>query len=405
MYNRNRNSCEHDMKKDIKNKFSIHECSGAFGDIGLLLPMVFAFCIFNGFSAGRIFLLWGIAYIATGYYYKVPVAIQPLKAIAVLAIAGGYLPGQLASTAFFYGVIFIILSLSGILKLIQPIFTLSIVRGVQVGIGLILLDKSVSMVIEKGFFLTWDTISPFLNIGVLLLTAAVLWFFQHRKMFPVTIIIIFGSILVSFLAGITITGDTLPNGPLLTFNVPDWGFFLSALVLLIIPQIPLTIGNAVYAASDMCHHLWKNQAKRVSPSKLGFSIGILNVFIGLFGGFPICHGSSGMAAHHQFGGRTGGTTMIIGVLLVLVAVFTPLSRFIFFIPIPILGALLFITGLKMSFLLKTLPSKKEILITAMAAAISFLTRNLMIAVIAGIATEQLLKIPLPARADKPVKKE
>ncbi|MCP5104758.1 MAG: hypothetical protein GY950_15340 [bacterium] len=380
------------MDKKLKNKFNLFEWSGAFGDIGLLLPLAFAFCIFNGFSPGKLFFLFGLAYLVTGFYYKVPVAVQPLKAIAVIAIVGGYQPDQLASTAFFYGIIFIFISAAGVLRFLQPLFTPAIVRGIQVGIGLILIHKAIALTLEKGLFLGWERTDTLLSVIILVLTVLVLWFFQFRKQVPVSIFLIIGSILLSFLLGVTVRTDTFTNGPLLAVTVPDFGFLVNSLIFLIIPQLPLTIGNAVYAASDICRHLWKERARRVSPTKLGFSIGILNVFIGLFGGFPVCHGSGGMAAHHQFGGKTGGTTMIIGAILVLVAVVSPVSHFIFYIPIPVMGALLFITGLKMAYLAKSFARKKELIVIIAMAAIAFFTRNLLIAVLAGMVLERLLKL-------------
>jgi SulP family sulfate permease len=381
------------MDEKFKNSFNIFELAGAFGDIGILLPLAFAFVVFNGFSPQKLFLLWGAAYVLTGFYYKVPVAIQPLKAMAVIAIVSGFSSHQLASTAFFFGIILIIISVTGILRFLQPHFTVPIVRGIQVGIGLILIYKAVSLVMEKGLYLGWEKEKTFINLLVMSLVILVLWFFQFRKKFPLSIFLICGSILFSFLLGITI--QTVPSllqpaegQKLLSAALPDFTFLLSSLVLLVLPQLPLTIGNAVFAASDISHQLWGQQAKRVNPTRLGFSIGILNVLIGLFGGFPICHGSGGMAAHHQFGARTGGATIIMGTLLILVATFTPLANFIFYIPIPLLGALLFITGLKMVYFVKSVKPAREIVTVLLVAAVSFLSKNLLIAVLVGFLLER-----------------
>jgi SulP family sulfate permease len=374
----------------LKNKFNLFEWSGAFGDIGMLVPLAFAFVIFNGFSPGKLFLLWGLAYIVTGYYYKVPVSVQPLKAMAVIAIASGFMPHQLSSTAFFYGIIFIVISLTGILRLLQPLFTPAIVRGIQAGIGLILVYKAADLVVEEGLFLGSEQTDPLLSLAIMAALMVVLWYFQFRKKFPLSILIIFGSIIVSLLLGVEIRQITVSGDGLFTASVPDFGFFLTAMVYLVLPQIPLTIGNALFAASDISRQLWKERSQRVNPTKLGYSIGFLNIFIGIFGGFPVCHGAGGMAAHHQFGGRTGGTTMILGLILIVVAVVTPLSRFIFFIPIPVLGALLFITGMRIVLFLKKLKTRKDIAIALLVAAISFATHNLLIAVAAGFAVERIL---------------
>lgn len=379
------------MNTKPKNSFSLFEWSGAFGDIGILLPLAFAFVIFNGYSPRTLFLLWGIAYVATGFYYKVPVSVQPLKAMAVIAIASGFLPHQLSSTAFFYGIILLLISMTGLLKLLRTFFTPPIVRGIQVGIGLILVHKAAEMVMEKGLFLGWESSGPLLNIGLMLAVVGVLWFFQFRKKIPLSIFIIFGSILLALLMKADV--KTPPNGvTLISPAIPDFSFFMVALIYLVLPQLPLTLGNAVFAASDICKQLWGKNGERVDAGKLGISIGIINIFIGLFGGFPICHGSGGMAAHHQFGGKTGGTTIILGSLLIVVSLFSPLYRFIFFIPLPVLGALLFITGLKMAFFLKRLENSRDITIAIIVAGVSVATRNLLIAVAAGFIIERSIAL-------------
>jgi len=387
-----------EMKQNLKNKFNLFEFSGAFGDIGILLPLAFAFVIFNGFAPRKLFLLWGLAYMVTGFYYRVPISIQPLKAMAVIAIASGFLPHQISSTAFFYGVIFLIISLTGVLRYLQPVFTPAVVRGIQVGIGLILIYKAVTMVFEKGLFLDRAADHPWANIGLMVLVTGFIWFFQFRKKFPLSIFIIFGSIILAMLSGVTISTGPVTGESLFRPALPDFSFFGTALVFLILPQLPLTIGNAVYAASDICRQLWKERAEKVSSKKLGISIGLINIVIGIFGGFPICHGSGGMAAHHQFGGKTGGTTIILGALLVVTALFTPLHQFIFYIPLPVLGALLFITGLKMALFIKNLKLSSEVITALLTAGISFFTRNLLIAVVVGFLAERLYVLFVRFRA-------
>jgi SulP family sulfate permease len=106
--------------------------------------------------------------------------------------------------------------------------------------------------------------------------------------------------------------------------------------------------------------------------------------IGLTGGFPICHGAGGMAAHSRFGGRTGGTTVILGSLFVILSLIHPLSRFLFLIPLPVLAALLFYTALEMILLIRRLEAKNAIAIAVLVGSISFLTRNISIALVGGL---------------------
>lgn len=370
----------------IKNRFGISEWSGAIGDLGTLLPLAFALVVFNGFGISRLFLLWGAAYIISGWYFKVPVSVQPLKVMAVIAIGLGLSTEVLAGTAFFYGLLLIILSATGAIRWLQKWFSPALVKGIQLGIGLILTQKALLLVYEKGFLLNGNDRSLIFSFVVLIFLLMLIGIFQQRKKIPVTLVLIVaGIITVRLFYGVEIPDVDLA---LVDFTLPQWGILLDVLILLIIPQLPLTLGNAMFAASDACHSFWPEQAKQVNPSRLGLSIGIGNSIIGLLGGFPMCHGAGGIAAHNQFGGKTGGTTIIIGTVLVLFALVSPLSGYLFLIPVPLLAAMLLFDSWRMILLVKKLPFNIEIVVALIVGLFSFMTRNLSIALITGLIVEQ-----------------
>jgi len=373
----------------LKNKFGLSEWSGAVGDLGTLLPLAFALVIFNHFPPQRLFFLWGLAYIITGWYYRVPVAIQPLKAMSVIAIASGFTVMQLASTSFFYGVLLIILSLTGAIRWLEKAFSPALIRGVQVGIGLILLHKALDLVLEHGIYIHQDSGSIIINIIFLVLAVVLLSIFQLWKQKPAGLILILLGVAYTLASGNTEIA-TEPSRSVVHPQLPDFTFLVSAFIYLIIPQLPLTLGNAVYAADDACHIFWKEQAKRVSPTRLSLSIGTSDAIIGFLGGFPICHGAGGIAAHAKFGGKTGGATIIIGGSLVLFSLIKPLSGFLFYIPVPILGALLVITSFGMLILIRRLHHYTEFITALVVGLISYFTRNLFIALVAGFVLEFLL---------------
>jgi MFS superfamily sulfate permease-like transporter len=137
--------------------------------------------------------------------------------------------------------------------------------------------------------------------------------------------------------------------------------------------------------------LYRERAERATPRRIALSVGITNVLIGLLGGFPVCHGAGGMAAHHRLGGRTGGTTMILGAVLILIALGgSVLTRFIYLIPVPVLSSLLILTAWEMMKLTRDLKSFKDISTALLVTSISFFTRNLVLAVILGLLWERFL---------------
>jgi len=370
----------------IKNRFGLSEWSGAIGDLGTLLPLAFALVIFNGFGISRLFLLWGAAYIASGWYFKIPISVQPLKAMSVIAIGLGLSTEMLAGTAFFYGILLILLSATGAIRWLQKWFTPALVKGIQLGIGLILIQKAIQLVYEKGFLLSGNGPSMLISFIALAILLVAIGIIQLRKNIPVTLILIaVSTVIVSFFYSVEMP---VLESALVEFNIPDWGILPDALILLIIPQLPLTLGNAMFATSDACHSFWPERSKKVNPPKLGLSIGISDTIIGLLGGFPMCHGAGGIAAHNQFGGKTGGTAIIIGVVLIVFALISPLSAFLFLIPVPLLAAMLLFDSWRMILLIKKLQLNIEIIVALIVGIISFITRNISIALIIGLILER-----------------
>ena len=390
--------------QNLQNRFGRNEWSGAIGDLGTLLPLTFALIVFNGFSSALIFFLVGLIYFITGWFYRVPVSVQPLKAMSVIAIAQGFSPQFLATTSVLYGMLLVFLSFSGLIRWLQKWFSAALVRGIQLGIGLILTQKALELVLKKGFLLHIENVSLILNFSLLIGFLLLIWWFQIRKDVPIALLLIFISILGSVLFNFKIPLQTGQRLNLQIF-IPNFSLWKEALIFLIIPQLPLTLGNAVYAASDTCHALWPRQSKRVTPTRLAFSIGISDVFIGLFGGFPICHGAGGIGAHAQFGAKTGGATMIIGSILLIIALVPPLNRFIFLIPVPLLAAMLIFVGYRMIMLLGRMQSWPQLIVAIVVGIAAFATHNLTVALLSGILLENIFKLFVKVHSVKGVEND
>ncbi len=375
----------------LRNTFRLHEWSGAVGDLGIILPIAYALILFNGFPPERIFFLWGLAYVATGWYFKVPISIQPLKAMAIIAFASGFTVWQLSSTAVFFGGLLLILSLTGIIGYLEKIFSKALIRGIQLGIGLILFHKAFDLIINSGMYFGVEEQEPVVNISITLALIIIMALFQFKLKKPITIFIIIISVIISIFVG-DASVHASPAGAIADFTFPEWSFLVNAFILLMIPQLPLTLGNAVYAANDTSHHYWKEQSRLVTPRKLGISIGLNNIFIGLMGGFPVCHGAGGMAAHAKFGGRTGGTTIIMGGVLIIFAIIPPLSQLLFYIPIPVLGTLLIFASWGLISLIARLNQKHEIATAIVVGLTSYFSGNLAYALVVGFILEYIIKI-------------
>jgi len=119
-------------------------------------------------------------------------------------------------------------------------------------------------------------------------------------------------------------------------------------LLLALPQLPLTFGNALVAITEENNRLFPDRP--VTQRQVAFSTGVLNVCSSAFGGIPMCHGAGGMAGHGRFGARTGGASVMLGVLLAALGLFFADSVGTLFrmIPEAVLGVILFLAGAELA---------------------------------------------------------
>ncbi|RMD78567.1 MAG: transporter, partial [Lentisphaerae bacterium] len=116
--------------------FNRHEFAGAFGDIGTDLPLLTGVIIAANLEPSGILTCFGILLILTGLYYRIPMPIQPMKAMAALVIAQGIGLETIAGAGIAIAIIVLILTITGLLQKIAELVPPSVVRGIQVGLGL-----------------------------------------------------------------------------------------------------------------------------------------------------------------------------------------------------------------------------------------------------------------------------
>jgi SulP family sulfate permease len=284
--------------------------------------------------------------------------------------------------------IFILLAQAGAIAWLERLFTRPLVQGIQLGIGLILAMKAIQLIREHGLFLgsTSESLGTATVMTVVVLVILLAGEIVLRK--PTAVLVLAAGLLYGIVTG-SAANLAVPDGPAWQFTTPNWSMFPELLLILMLPQLPLTLGNAVFAASDACQQYWPTRAQRATPTALATSIGVGNVGIGLLGGFPICHGAGGIAAHARFGGKTGLTTMILGALFILVALVDDWSRFLFLIPVPVLGALLLLTSWALIRLCSRLRGLDEWVVATLVGGIALGTRHLSLALVAGMIAERI----------------
>jgi SulP family sulfate permease len=329
------------------------EVSGAFADLGVLIPLEAALIAVNGINPTSTLLGVGIAYIAAGWYFRLPMPVQPLKAFSAIAIAQAVTPSVIAAGALLMSLVMFLLAATRGVEYLTRVISQPVVRGVQFALGLVLIRNAVGMVMSKPFLVGGEA-QRYLAIGGLDVSAgllvgigslALLLLFLWRPWLPGAAVVAVGGVLVGLLVG---DGDaSLSLGPApLAVAWPPLADFSTALVMLVIPQIPLTLTNSVVATVDTARTYFGPGAARVTPVRTSLSIAVGNLWAGLVGGLPMCHGSGGLTAHYRTGARTPVSTTLIGLLLIAVALLFGVSALDArgLMPYAVLGALLMYVG-------------------------------------------------------------
>ncbi|MBI4837951.1 MAG: hypothetical protein HY806_02165 [Nitrospirae bacterium] len=359
-----------------KVKQLIWDISGAFGDIGVLFPIAVALIAKNGFNPTAFFLMAGIFYIVSAYYFKITMPVQPLKAMSAIAIATG-LGGEVINAAgIAIGIILLVIAVTGLSVTLGGIFHIPVIRGIQLGLGMMLIKASLSLMIND--------IPVAVTAGAFLIVSI----FIIKRIPPLIPLMIFGIALS--LKGI----KAAPAGPVvLAVKMPELNNLWIGFTMLVLPQIALTFGNAIVATEATGKLLYGKRAVRLNLKSIPLSMGVANIASGMIGGAPMCHGSGGLTAHCKFGATTERSGYIIGLTLIALALLFGYSAISIVAAFPkgILGMLLCYVGVQHSlFIRDVVGDKTAMLIVSATAILGFLLNNLTIGFLSGIGIHYVL---------------
>src|SRR2546427_12098604 len=97
------------------NTFDRSELAGAFGDLGTLIPFVVGYITINRLDPQGVLLGFGLAAVASGVYFRTPMPVQPMKAIAPGAAThpGIITPAVVFASALVTGLFWLGMAFSG----------------------------------------------------------------------------------------------------------------------------------------------------------------------------------------------------------------------------------------------------------------------------------------------------
>ncbi len=323
--------------------FNRMEFAGSLGDLGTLLPIAIAMIVLNGLNVTNVMVTVGLFYVVAGIYFRVPVPVQPMKVIGAYAIAVGLTPTQIIASSLWMGVVILFLGTTGLIHVIGKYTPKSTVRGVQLGVGIILMSKGLNFIIQPDPNLAIQTIGA-INTGIILGIVGMIMTFlllDNRK-FPAAVLVVAGGIAVGLFIGKPVRWEEMKIGfhlpRFFPYGLPSWYDIIWVLPVLVLPQIPMTIGNAILSNTDVMHEYFGEKAQRASYRSIANSQGIAGIFSFMLGGIPMCHGAGGVAAMYRFGARTAAANLMIGTIFVTLGRLVRSKRASHFKPAPHVAA-------------------------------------------------------------------
>lgn len=388
-------------------RFDRMEFAGSLGDLGTLLPIAIGIILINGLSPTGMFFSIGIYYILSGMYYGITVPVQPMKVIGAYAIATAMTPSQVMASGALLGLFLLIIGGTNAITIIGKYTPTPVVRGVQISTGTLLMAQGVKFMIGASKFqmlrqmaepyLTVQHIGP-VSIGIVIgISGGVLTLLllENRK-FPAGLVVILCGVFLGLTLGTHEGFDKLKIGiyfpKLLPFGWPTGVDFTFALFALVLPQLPMTIGNAVIANADLSQEYFAKDSKKVTYRSLTLSMGLVNLLSFGVGGMPLCHGAGGLAAHYRFGARTAGSNLIIGSIFLALALFLGIHALavVYLLPMAILGVLLIFAGGQLALTVIDMKTRKDLFVVLLMLGIT-LASNLAAGFLAGIVVAYVLK--------------
>jgi SulP family sulfate permease len=388
-------------------KFNRMELAGSLGDLGTILPLAIGMILINGLNPTGLIMGVGLFYIFSGLYFRVTCPVEPMKVIGAYAVATGITAAQIQASCLWIFLFLIIIGGTGAITLAGRYIPRPVIRGVQLSTGVLLVSQGVRLMLGTSRFQELSRAAePYLSvqtlgwlpIGViigLVLGFLTLLLLENRRL-PAALIVVGTGSLVGIVLGTWEGLEQLRFGvylpKLLPYGLPSGADFSFALLVLVLPQVPMTLGNAVIANADLSMQYFPQDGRRVTYRALCISMALANLASFFLGGMPMCQGAGGLASRYRFGARTAGSNLIIGTIFLMMALFLGIHSLavIYTLPMAALGVLLIFAGIQLTLTLLDMQTRKELFVPILILGTT-LASNLAAGFLTGIAVAYILK--------------
>jgi len=359
-------------------EFNLRELAGSMGDFGTLFPLAIGYIVVCRLNPAGFLVMMGLANIATGLAYRLPMPMEPMKVLAVVAISQHWSPTMVYASAFGMGAVWLLFGITGVMGWIGRVTPKSVIRGIQVALGVLLALQAFKMVS------TWWA----LGIVSILIVVTL----RQNRYAPAPVVLMVLGVAIMFVKGqlgqVAQPGLGIP--PLTGFRMEElWQTF----VLAGFAQIPLTATNAVISTSSLIKTYWPDRS--VSERQLSLNMGLMNLLVPFFGGMPMCHGAGGLAGQYYFGARTGGANIIEGLIEISVGLLlaTSIAGLLASFPTAIIGAMLLLVGIELGKFARDIRLKTDLLPMCATIIVSVIT-NMALGFVVGLIVHHMSRFVL-----------
>jgi len=368
-------------------RFDRHEIAGSLGDMGTFLPLLVGMAAQNGLDFAAALFFAGFFNIVTGLTFAIPMAVQPMKAIAAVALTEGMTAAQIVAAGATVSLVILALGLTGLIDHLNRLIPKPVVRGLQLALGLTLMMKALQMVAGTR---AWVAPDSYLTGAVAALV--VLGLFFSRRI-PAALVLFAAGIVLALWTkpGVAATlgiGFSLPH-----WSPPAWRDFVDAFTQAALPQIPLTTLNSVIAVCALSIDLFPGRP--AAPRPVAVSVGLMNLIGAWFGAMPMCHGAGGLAGQHRFGARTNGSILFLGAAKMLVAVLfgASLMALCQAFPSSVLGVMLAFSGMELALVTRDQTARADAFTMLLTAAACLGLNNIALGFVLGLALAWCFRLP------------
>jgi hypothetical protein len=258
------------------------------GDLGTLVPYLLTYTLVVGMKAQVVLGSMGLLMVLVGLAYRMPMPVQPMKAVGALAIVA-VTSGQqnvettLMATSLLTAAVWLVLAYSPTASGLMKRLPGWLGHGISLLLGLAMVVSA-----AKGLWLGESPGGPAV-VSTTLINP------------PVE----------------SVVGSWSDHWTRLTADPSIWS--LAALWVAI--QVPLTLGNACLATAAQSQVFFPDRG--VTVRRLALSTAWMNVLTGLVGSFPVCHGVGGLAGYRMLGGQSAVPVVALGLGLLILGLWVP----------------------------------------------------------------------------------